>query len=173
MLHPPRQVAYFVPDIAAAARAHHDAFGSGPFFLIEHIALSRSEHRGMPRTLDHSSAYGQWGDVMVEFVQQHNPDRSAYHDMFPHGGGGQGLHHIALFVDNLAAAVERHAAAGRPLAQWCETQSGTAFAFVDARAQLGHMIELYEPSDQLTGFYAMIEAAAQGWDRRDPVRRIG
>lgn len=170
---PPRQIAYFVPDAAEAARAHHRTFGSGPFFLLEHIALARSEHRGVPHPLDHSSAYGQWGELMVEFVQQNNADPSAYHDVYPRGSGGQGLHHVALFVDDLAAAVERHVAAGRPLAQWAETATGTAFAFVDARAELGYMLELYEPGEQISGFYAIVSAAAQGWDGAEPLRRIG
>lgn len=32
-----RQVAYFVPDIEAAARAHSETFRSGPFFMLRHI----------------------------------------------------------------------------------------------------------------------------------------
>jgi len=167
---PPRQIAYFVPDIRAAALAHHRQFGSGPFFVIDHVALSRSEHRGTPRPLDHSSAYGQWGGVMVEFVQQHNPDPSAYHDMYP--AGGTGLHHIALFVDDLGAALAEQAAAGNQTAQYAVTTTGTAFAFVDTTRSLGYMLELYEPSPGLTGFYAMVAAAAEHWDGSDPIRTI-
>jgi hypothetical protein len=169
---PPRQIAYFVPDIRAAAMAHHRRFGSGPFFVIEHIALSRSEHRGMAQPLDHSSAYGQWGTQMVEFVQQHNPEPSAYHDLYPHGSGGAGLHHIACFVESLEAAIAECAAAGMPLAHYAETATGTEFAFVDATASLGHMLELYEPSPGLTGFYAMVAGAAHGWDGEDPIRTL-
>ena len=170
---PVRQLAYAVGDVEEAAVAHHRRFGSGPFFVLRHVALARSVHRGVERPFDHSSAYGQWGGVMVELVRQHNPDPSALHDMYPHGSGREGLHHAALFVDDLDAAIAQFEAQGMPLAQLCITQTGTAFAFVDARASLGHMLELYEPTAQLTGFYAFVAEAAKGWDGRDPVRELG
>ena len=170
---PVRQLAYKVNDLEAAAAAHHRAFGSGPFFVLRHVKLASSVHRGVEQAFDHSSAYGQWGSVMVELVVQHNPDPSALHDMFPHGSGAEGLHHAALFVDDLDTAIARFEAGGAPLAQLSVTQTGTAFAFVDTRASLGHMLELYEPTAQLTGFYDLVADAAKGWDGRDVVRELG
>jgi hypothetical protein len=170
---PVRQLAYKVNDLETAAAAHHRAFGSGPFFVLRHVALASSLHRGEARPFDHSSAYGQWGSVMVELVVQHNADDSALHEMFPFGSGREGLHHAALFVDHLDAEIARFAAEGAPLAQLSVTAGGTAFAFVDTRASLGHMLELYEPTEQLTGFYDFVAAAAQGWDGRDLVRELG
>ena len=87
---PIRQIAYFGTDVRAAALRHSQTYGSGPFFVAEHIPLRRAVHRGVERTLDHSSAYGQWGGVMVEFVQQNNPGPSAFHDMYPEGSGHSG-----------------------------------------------------------------------------------
>lgn len=168
-----RQLAYAVADVDAAALAHHHRFGSGPFFVLRHVALKSSVHRGVEQAFDHSSAYGQWGGVMVELVQQHNPDPSAVHDMYPHGSGREGLHHTALFVDDLGGAIARFEAQDMPLAQLSVTQTGTAFAFVDARASLGHMLELYEPTPQLVGFYDFVADAANGWDGRDPLRALG
>jgi len=169
---PVRQLAYKVNDLEAAAAAHHRQFGSGPFFVARHVMLASSRHRGVERPFDHSSAYGQWGQVMVELVVQHNPDPSALHDMFPHGSGTQGLHHAALFVDDLGAAIARFESDGAPLAQLSVTTGGTAFALVDARANLGHMLELYEPTVLLTGSYAMVADAAKGWDGRDLLRDL-
>ena len=145
----------------------------GRFFVLRHIALSSSVHRGVARPFDHSSAYGQWGSVMVELVVQHNPDDSALHEMFPYGSGREGLHHAALFVNDLDAAIARFEAQGTPLAQLSVTTGGTAFAFVDTRASLGHMLELYEPTEQLTGFYDFVAEAAQGWDGGDLLRELG
>ena len=169
---PLRQVAYFVSDIRTAAAEHSRRFGSGPFFVIDHVALSRSEHRGVPRALDHSSAYGQWGDVMIEFAMQHNPDPSAFHDLYPRGSGRFGLHHAALFVDDLPRAITDFARDGMRLAQYAETATGTAFAFIDAHDRYGHMIELYEPSPGLAGFYAMVAKGAAKWDGDDPIREL-
>jgi catechol 2,3-dioxygenase-like lactoylglutathione lyase family enzyme len=170
---PVRQLAYKVNDLEAAAAAHNRQFGSGPFFVSRHVPLASSHHRGVERDFDHSSAYGQWGSVMVELVVQHNPDPSALHDMFPHGSGAQGLHHAALFVDDLDAEIARFAAEGAVLAQLSVTTGGTAFAFVDTSASLGHMLELYEPTAQLTGFYDFVANAAQGWDGTNLLRELG
>ncbi|WDA42100.1 VOC family protein [Erythrobacter sp. BLCC-B19] len=168
-----RQLAYKVNDLEAAAAAHHRAFGSGPFFVLRHVALASSQHRGIEQPFDHSSAYGQWGSVMVELVVQHNAEPSALHEMFPHGSGTEGLHHAALFVDDLEASIARFEREGAPLEQLSVTAGGTAFAFVDTRASLGHMLELYEPTPQLTGFYAMIAKAAEEWDGKELIRELG
>ncbi|MGN6500137.1 MAG: VOC family protein [Tsuneonella sp.] len=170
---PIRQVAYFVPDIAKAAAEHSAAFGSGPFFIARHVPLAWSEHRGVRVTHDHSSAYGQWGEVMIEFVEQAGGDPSAFHDLYPAGSGRFDFHHAALFVDDLDDAIADFARKGMALAQISETMSGVRYAFVDGAAQLGHMLELYEPSEGLTGFYAMVADAAKGWDGADPVREMG
>lgn len=162
---PVRQIAYFVPDVRAAALAHAEAFGSGPYFVAEHIPLVRALHRGTPRTLDHSSAYGQWGEVMIEFCQQNNPGPSAFHDVYPEGSGAQGLHHMALFVPALDEAVDRFGAMGCALALDAEMADGFRYAFVDARATLGHMLELYEPREALTGFYALVRRKAGDFSR--------
>ena len=155
-----RQIAYFVPDIRAAARAHHEQFGSGPYFVSENIPLSRSVHRGIERPLDHSSAYGQWGAVMIEFVQQNNDDPSCFHDMYPRGSGTQGLHHVAIFAYDLHTEIARHTAAGHATALYAEMAGGFAYAMIDCVASLGHMIELYEPVPMLTGFYDRVAGAA-------------
>ncbi len=168
-----RQVAYFVPDIEAAAHQHTGQFGSGPFFTFRNVPLESSVHRGVEGRFDHSSAYGQWGDVMIEFVQQHGDDPSAMHDLYPAGSGQFGLHHMAVFVDALDQAIADFDANGFPLAQISQVSGGTRFAFIDSSASLGHMIELYEPSDALIGFYQMVRDASIDWDGSDPIRNLG
>ena len=169
---PIRQMAYFVPDIAAAAAAHSAIFGSGPFFAFSHVELASSLHRGQPHLWDHSSLYGQWGDVMIEFLTQHSDEPSAVRDLYPAHAGQFGFHHTAVFVDDLNAAIADFEASGMPLAQLSETVTGTRFAFVDASESLGHMIELYEPSQTLIGFYAMVRDASKGWDGGDLIRPL-
>ncbi|WP_095012656.1 VOC family protein [Tsuneonella mangrovi] len=168
----PCQVAYYVEDARAAALAHNAAFGSGPFFVFDHVPLVWSEHRGRRVVHDHTSAYGQWGDKMIEFVQQHGDDPSAFHDLYPQGSGHFGFHHVASFVSRLDPAIAHCSENGMPLAQLSETATGTRYAFVDARGSLGHMIELYEPSDGLTDFYEMVADAARHWDGKDPIRKL-
>jgi hypothetical protein len=170
-LGPPVQLAYVVDDVWTAAPAFAARFGAGPFFVNEHIPCTDVVHRGRPGTFDHTSAYGQWGTLMVELVMQHDARPSAIRDMY--APGETGLHHIAYFVDDLDDTARRLEAQGYPQAQIAVAGGGTRFAFHDAVATLGHMFELYEPNDRLLGFYAMVAGAAQGWDGREPVRRVG
>ena len=166
----PVQIAYAVNDLDAAARWWADVVGAGPFFVNEHIAVTNVRYRGQPGSFDHSSAYGQWGSVMVELVKDHTVGPSPVRDVV--GVDGEGLHHLAFFAADLAAVSARLAALGWPEALYAETASGQAFMFHDATAQLGHMMELYEPTPALVGFYAAVADAALGWDGNDPVRSV-
>lgn len=169
---PIRQIAYFAADVRAAATAHHALFGSGPYFVADNIPLRTSLHRGTPRPLDHTSAYGQWGDIMVEFVQQNNPGPSAFHDVYPEGSGRGGVHHVALFADDVQAEIARFNAAGHETALYAEMSDGFAFAFIDTVATLGHMVELYAPAPVLTGFYDMVSDAAKHFTGGDLITTI-
>ncbi|HUD90430.1 VOC family protein [Sphingobium sp.] len=169
---PIRQIAYFVPDVEKAAVAHMEAFGSGPYYIAEHIPLSLCRYRGEPAELDHSSAYGQWGDIMVEFVQQNNPGRSCFHDIFPEGSGRQGMHHVALIVDDIKSEMTRFEEDGHEAALYAEVAPGVGFAMMDCVATLGHFVELYEPTPQLLGVYDLVRSAAQDFDGTDPIRRF-
>ena len=160
-----RQIAYFVADVRAAARAHSALFGSGPYFVADNIPLASATYRGAPCELDHSSAYGQWGEVMIEFCQQNNPGPSAFHDLYPEGSGREGLHHVALFVDDIDAAVARFGEEGMEVAFEGRMRDGFRYVFIDALAVHGHMIELYQPTETLTGFYAMVRDAAGDFAR--------
>jgi len=166
----PVQIAYFVRDIRTAAARMHATFGAGPFFVIERIELARAEHRGRPCPFVHSSAYGQWGDVMMELVQQDVEGPSPFRDLY--APGEEGLHHVALFVDDVQQAIDHYGAAGMPLAARAQTHSGVEFAFVDATATLGHMIELYVGDATLRGFYEFVRNSAAGWNGDDPVRTL-
>lgn len=168
--HPIRQIAYFVNDVRAAAARHSALYGSGPFFVAEHIQVRRADYRGAPGQLDHSSAYGQWGPLMVEFVQQNDPGASVFRDMYPNGE--EGMHHVALIVDDLAAARARFEEAGMACALHAEMMDGFTFLMMDAVKQYGHFIELYEGVASLTGFYDYVARQAAKFDGTDPVRDI-
>jgi catechol 2,3-dioxygenase-like lactoylglutathione lyase family enzyme len=169
---PVRQIAYFVPDVRVAALNHHRRFGSGPYFVADNVPLCSAIHRGVETPLDHSSAYGQWGEVMIEFVQQNNSGRSAFHDMYPEGSGRFGFHHVALFADDTDAACAQYATDGFETAFRAEMNDGFVYAFVDAVAEYGHMIELYQPLPQLTGFYDMVADAAKSFKGGDVIETI-
>ena len=169
---PIRQLAYFVPDVRAAALEHHRLFGSGPYFVANNIPLRCAFHRGVARPLDHSSAYGQWGDIMIEFVQQNNSGPSPFHDLYPEGTGTSGIHHVALFVEDVKTELARLETSGFETALYAAMNDGFVFAFVDTVSVFGHMLELYAPVPQLTSFYEMVAGAAVDFNGAEPVRTI-
>lgn len=164
------QVAYYVDDPEAAALSWAAERGAGPFFLRRHIPVSDVTYRGAPSSFDHTSAYGWWGDVMVELFTQHDDAPSAVRERY--APGQTGVHHLACFVDDIHAALERCTAAGLVVAQTAMAGT-TLFAFVDDVARHGHYWELYEGSPGLRGYYAMVRDASLGWDGTDPVRLLG
>ena len=162
----PVQIAYGVTDIVRAAQTWTATLGAGPFFVRHHIpvddvSVGGVSAGGAPGVFDHSSAYGQWGSIMVELVAVHTPTTLA----------ATGLHHLAYFVHSFGEAAEELTANGWPAAL-SATAGSTRFGFFDARGDLGHLIEIYEPSPGLLGFYAMVADAAQDWDGSEPIRTL-
>jgi len=165
----PVQIAYAVADARSAAELWVSRFGAGPFFVRSHIPVSDVVYRSQPSAFDHTSAYGQWGSIMVELVQDHGSGPSIVRERYaPHESG---LHHLAYIVADLDAVTRRLIDDGYPLAMTART-SNTGFNFIDCVATLGHMIELYEESERITAFYGMVRSAAAGWDGADPVREL-
>lgn len=140
----PVQIAYCVTDLQTAVAAW-TAAGAGPFVVREHIDVTDVMIFGESAVFDHSSAYGWWGELMVELVQVHQPSTLAV----------QGLHHMAWFVDSFDdAAAELHAAGLQPALT--ARAGSTRFGFYDGRDTLGHFVEIYEGSDTLRSFYAHV-----------------
>mgnify|MGYP005635812217 CR=1 FL=1 len=148
------QIAYFVEDIRVEAEKWATERGAGPFFVLENIQLGDANYRGQPGHLDHSSAYGQLGDIMVELVQQNNIGPSAFGDMYQQGQFG--LHHMAQFAPDLEAELECYQQQGYEIA--FQAHAGeVGFAFIDTREKLGHMVEIYQDCPQIRDFYSLIK----------------
>lgn len=163
------QIAFHAPEISLAASRWAPA-GAGPFYLLEHIALAQCLYRGAPAHFDHSSAYGQYRDVMVELIHQHDDQPSPVRDMF--GATAEGVHHAAVFAADLDAAARVCAGKGFEIALDATTTTGVRFLMADARAECGVMLELYEPTEAMTKFYAFIRKKSEGWNGEAPLRRL-
>ena len=165
----PVQIAYHVSDPEMEARRCATQFGWGPFFLMEHIPLSECRYRGQAARFDHTSAYGQAGEMMIELICQSDDSPSVLRDLFR--AEERGIHHVACFVPSLPAALSEFAARGVTVALEAAT-NGVRFAMVDTSQTLGHMLELYEPVPALERFYKYVRRAAEGWSGNEPVRRL-
>ena len=168
-----RQIAYFTDDIERSAHEHSKTFGSGPYFVQKSIPVQQAFVRGVEGVFDHGSAYGQWGPIMIEFVQQNTPGPSPFHDMYPEGSGRYGLHHVAIFVDDLASEIAKYESQGHAIALLAKMSDTFSFAMIDTVHDTGHMLELYEPEPTLVGFYEHVRSASEGFNGENPIRNVG
>lgn len=163
------QLAYAVDDVELAAQQWALRTGAGPFLVRHHPSAAAAGPSGQAAAFDHSSAYGQWGPVQLELVQVHPTTSSSLSAVVP---AGLGLHHVAWFADDLAAEKRRLEALGWPCVMTARTAAGQCYAFHDARSDLGHLVEVYEPTDRVRSLYQRVALASLDWDGRDPVRPL-
>jgi hypothetical protein len=164
---PFHHLGYVVDDIPAAVEHAVAAFGAGPFFLISHLPFDEVTFDGEPAAYDHSSAFGQWGPVMVELTQVHSAEPAGLAEAF--SGPTPRVGHVAWLSDELDAESARLARAGIPL--FHTGRSGPVRAhWHDARATLGHHVEVLQRGPEVEGFYALIRSSAEDWDGSEPLR---
>ncbi len=164
---PPVQIAYAVSDIFRGADKWIKNFGAGPFFIAEHIPIKNVIYRGQPSELDITVAYGQWGEIMIELVQDNGEGPSIIRDLYPPQKSG--LHHLAYFVNDMDLVSAKLIKQGYVLAM--SGQAGeNRFQFFDAISEMGHFIEIYEPIESLKYLYERVRSASINWDGSDPLR---
>lgn len=163
------QVAYAADDLEGAARAWSERTGAGPFFVRQHSPAEATDAKGRTAIFSHASAYGQWGALQVELVKVQMQTSASLRDVVP---AAPGLHHVTWFAADLAAEQRRLTALGWPVVMTARTSSGLAYAFHDARHDLGHLVEVYEPAPRLRALFAHVARASEDWDGRDPVRPL-
>ena len=166
-LGPPVQIAYAVSDIFRGVDKWIKDFGAGPFFIAEHIPIKNVIYRGHPSELDITVAYGQWGEIMIELVQDNGQGPSIIRDLYPPQKSG--LHHLAYFVNDMDLVSAKLVEEGYVLAM--SGQAGeNRFQFFDAISEMGHFLEIYEPIESLKYLYERVRSASINWDGSDPLR---
>jgi hypothetical protein len=163
-------IGYVVEDISSAVDWAVSTFGAGPFFLIEHLQFDEVTYDGAPAGYDHSSAFGQWGDIKIELTQVHGASPPELQDLL--GGPTPRVGHIGMLADDLQAERVAFEAAGLPLFHTGRSGPVQAYWF-DGRTALGHHVEVLQRSAPLLDFYERMRASHQGWDGSDPLRRGG
>ena len=71
---PFHHIGYVVDDLEHAVTDAVARFGAGPFFVAEHMEFEECTFKGEPAVFDHSSAFGQWGPVRIEFTVIHHTE---------------------------------------------------------------------------------------------------
>ncbi len=167
MTPPLHHIGYAVRDLRAGVTRFSAATGAGPFFAMEHIVFDEVTYRHEPAVYDHSSAFGQWGPLLIELTEVHDAQPAGLRDSLARPGAGIG--HAAWLADSLEDEVARLEARG--LVAFHTGRAGPASAVWLLGDELfGHPIEVLERRDELERFYAMVRDASQDWDGLEPLR---
>lgn len=154
-------IGYAVDDLDDGVRWAIDTLGAGPFFVIPNLPFEHCTYLGQPASYDHTSAFGQWGDIIVELTVIHGSEPRELGETI--AGSKPAVCHVGWLADDLAADSAELEAQGIPV--FHTGGSGPVNArWHDARSRLGHHIEILGRTPQLEGFYARIKAASVDWD---------
>jgi hypothetical protein len=155
------QLAWVVPDLAAAAAAWHATHGVGPFLLNRKLQLDDPHYRGRPAATSFSTAVAQHGEVQIELVEQHDDSPSAYRETVP--AGTTGFHHVAVIAPDFDSELARYRAQGHAVAAHGRF-GDMRYCYVDTVASLGHIVEIVEDKPGIRAFFAAVRKAAERWD---------
>ncbi len=130
-------------------------------------ARPRDPRLHAPAAIDCTIALAQSGRTQIELIVQHCDRPSIYRDLIPKGRSG--FHHLAVVCGEYERDLAHYQAAGCALAM-SGLFGDMRFAYVDASAALGCVIELLEDKPSIREHFAMIARAAEDWDGSDPIR---
>jgi hypothetical protein len=160
------QQAYLVNDLEASIHKWSELFHAGPFVLTPHHQTDRFAYRGTPQEADVSYAFGYLGDMMIQFIQQHDDTPSIYRDMY--GPGEEGFHHIATLVHDFPAERQRLLDMGFEIA--CELYAdGVDAAYFDTRSANGCFTEIHGDPPRILAAFASWRRAHELYKPGDPV----
>lgn len=164
---PVRQIAYVVEDVRRAAARHSALYGSGPF-LVGKLPALPTIHRGQEQIMDVTAAFGQWGGVQVEFLQQNNDGPSVLRELLVEGRTKLDIHHLAFLLDDVESVVSGFKEAGYTEAARIFTGSED-IVYIDMLEEEGCFLELAS-AGLMSGLFNLVAQMAEGFDGQEPVR---
>jgi hypothetical protein len=152
------QEAYLVNDLNDSIEQWHRLYGAGPFIIAAHHRTDTFSYRGTNVEADVSYAFGYLGDMMIQFIQQHDNQPSIYRELFKQGE--QGFHHVGCLVSDFEKEKQRLLSLGFELA--CELYADNVNAcYFDTRSINGGFTELHaDPPHILKAFASWKRAQA-------------
>lgn len=146
------QYAYYVEDVRRSCEEWHTLYGAGPFVVTDHHKTERFSFRGTDIEADVSYAFGYLGDVMIQFIQQHDDQPSIYRDMYQ--AGESGFHHVAYLVDDSQWDSAKARLEGMGFECACELYANRVnAAYFDTRRVTGGFTEIHgDPAHVVSAF---------------------
>ena len=162
--HPIFQDAYLVNDLDEAIHKWNKLFRAGPFKRTPHHKTDKFDYRGTEHEADVSYAFGYLGDVMIQFIQQHDDTPSIYRDMFD--AGQEGFHHVGVLVHDFEAEYQRLLDMGFTCATRLYADEVDA-AYFDTRDVNGCFTEIHGDPPHILKVFAEWRRAHELWQPGD------
>lgn len=158
------QEAYFVNDLEESVHKWSQLYGAGPFRIAAHHKTDKFHYRGTDQEADVSYAFGYLGDMMIQFIQQHDETPSIYRDMFEKGQ--EGFHHVAVLVHDFEAEHKRLTDKG--FVDACRLYADEVdAAYFDTRSVNGCFTEIHGEQLQIMGRWTAMKRAHDLWNPGD------
>ncbi len=135
------QLGFITRSLETTAQQLKQSLGVPEFFNFPDIKFQQLTYRGKPATCRVNVAIGYSGPTQIEIVEPIS-GTAAYSEFLD--GGGAGLHHIAVLVEDFDAALQQQQEAGLTVIQsgTIGTENAIRFAYIDTTATLGIITEL-------------------------------
>ena len=163
--YPMFQQAYFVNNVEEHAKKWSDLYGAGPFRIAAHHKTDSFEYRGQDIEADVSYAFGYLGDIMIQFIEQHDEKPSIYRDMYKRGE--EGFHHVATLARDFEGEFKRFQDMGFECACRLHADHVDA-AYFDTRSVNGCFTELHgDPPPAMRERWTALKRAHELWKPGD------
>jgi hypothetical protein len=156
-------IGYYVEDLETACREHAALYGSGPFISMGEHTM-KSVMRGEEYAYTTKAAFGQYGNLQIEFIQVVSDNPSVYKEM-----GRYGLNHFSIWVDDLDVAIEQFENAGYETVMRIQPVGAGEVIYFDCVEKWGHYIEVSAPAEEMYNYF---KTAAEDWDGSEPYREF-
>jgi methylmalonyl-CoA/ethylmalonyl-CoA epimerase len=168
-LGPVMQLAFVPGDFDGTLKFWTETMGAGPFFVIAGNKPEWAQYRGVDTLPEITMAVGHWGDMQIEVIKQTSDAHSPYRDW--RLSGAEGLHHVCVVVDDIAASRRACVDAG------CDVIfdgrfGDTHWSYVDTGGGPGTILEMIQHAPPSRALMDMVRTAARGWDGQDPIRML-
>ena len=136
------QIGIIVKDVEAKARAWADVFGLPvpEIRITDTVDVAHTEYRGKPTPARAKLAFFHLGQVDVELIEPVDQPSTWKDQLDEHG---ESLHHVAFRIKGMKEKLAYLNSKGVSLIQRGD-YTGGRYAYVDAVAQLGLILELLE-----------------------------
>lgn len=171
-LGPIRQLGFLTRDIHASMAFYSATFGIGPWFFGERAHFESLEYLGRPSAPDLAYAVAAWGDLQLELMEPRGAGPSAVHAWMDRDYSQLLQHHVAIWPEDLDAALAAAADGGFEIVQDGTTAAGR-FLYLINPANPECILEITHSTPPRRAFNQHVVDAAAGWDGSRPVRPFG